>query len=547
MLEKMRANPWVTVLVVCLGFFMIMLDTTIVIVATPSMISGLHATIDQILWVFNGYLLAYAVLLITAGRLGDVFGPRNLFAAGLVIFTGASAACGLSHDATQLITARVVQGIGGAMLAPQSLTILMATFPAERRGAALGVWSAVVGLATAAGPTLGGLIVTYFDWPSIFFLNVPVGFVAFVAALTVVPDVRPGRAHRFDIPGTLLASASLLLVVFGLVEGQKYDWGMITGTPLTIPEVIIGGLLLLAAFLVFEAFQAEPLVPLGLFRNRNFSLMNWTGAATFYGLQGMFIPISIYTQSVLGMSALRSGLTVAPFSLASMVVAPLAGRLADRLGGKYLVMAGLAILGLGASISVYVAQLDSTNWTFLPPLLVAGVGLGLVIAPMTTMAMRDIRPEQAASASAVLNTTRQLGTVVGSAVVGAVLQNRLAIAFHEQAVRYSAQLPANFQSAFVNGFDNAAKGGLQLGRGQSGASLPAGIPPGAAGAIQRLTHEVFIHGFLIAYRPTVYFVVALILVASVSCLLAAARRLPARDSARQPVTYGLSRMRKADP
>src|ERR1700694_1002225 len=229
MIARLRQNPWATVMVVCLGFFMIMLDTTTVYVATPSMLSGLHASIDEVLWVFNGYLLAYAVLLITAGRLGDVFGPRNLFAVGLVVFTVASAACGLSHDAAQLIAARVVQGIGGALLAPQSLTILTATFPAARRGAALGIWGAVVGLSTVAGPTVGGLIVTYLDWPWIFFLNVPVGILALVATLLIVPDLRPGAVHRFDIPGTLLVSASLLLVVYGLVEGQRYQWAGITG------------------------------------------------------------------------------------------------------------------------------------------------------------------------------------------------------------------------------------------------------------------------------------------------------------------------------
>lgn len=534
MLARLRTNPWATVLVVCLGFFMIMLDTTIVYVATPSMLTGLHAGIDQILWVFNGYLLAYAVLLITAGRLGDTFGPRNLFAAGLVVFTAASAACGLSHDATQLIAARVIQGVGGAMLAPQSLTILAATFPPERRGAALGIWGAVVGISTVAGPTLGGLIVTYLDWPWIFFLNVPVGVIALVTTLAIVPDVRPGRMHSFDIIGTLMASAGLLLVVFGLIEGQKYSWGALTGTPFTIPEIIVGGLALLVAFLVFESFQSEPLIPLGLFRNRNFSLMNWTGAAMQYGMQGIFIPISIYTQSVLGMSALQSGLTVAPMSLASAVVAPFAGRLADRFGGKYLLMAGLAIFGLGAAATASVAQLDSTSWTFVPTLIVTGLGLGLVFAPMTTVAMREIQPVQAASASAVLNTTRQMGSVAGAAVVGAVLQNRLAIAFHDQAVAFSAQLPAQFRTGFVNGFDAAGKAGLELGRGQAGAPLPAGIPAPLAATVQRLAHEVFTNGYLIAYKPTVYLAVVVLLVAAASCLLVTGGRRAATAVPERP-------------
>jgi len=225
------------------------------------------------------------------------------------------------------------------------------TSAAARRGAALGIWGAVVGLSTVAGPTLGGLIVTYLDWPWIFFLNVPVGIVAVAATLLIVPDIRPGTSHSFDVVGTLLASAGLFLVVFGLIEGQKYAWGTVNGF-VTIPAILIAGGVVLAVFLVWEAFQKEPLVPLGLFRNRDFSVMNFTGAAMQYGMQGIFIPITIYTQSVLGMTALQSGLTIAPMSLAAGVTAPFAGRLADRLGGKYLLMAGLAIFGLGAGWNV---------------------------------------------------------------------------------------------------------------------------------------------------------------------------------------------------
>ncbi|TMG39573.1 MAG: MFS transporter, partial [Chloroflexi bacterium] len=212
-------NPWPVLLVTVLGFFMIMLDTTIVYVATPSILSNLHASLDQILWVFNGYLLTYAVLLITAGRIGDIFGPRQLFAAGLVVFTAASAACGLSQDANQLIAARVIQGVGGALIAPQTLSILMSIFPSERRGAAFGVVGAVIGISTVAGPTLGGLIVTNWDWRWIFYLNLPIGILALAGTFLVIPDLRPGRRHRVDVVGVLLSSAALFAVVFGLIEG----------------------------------------------------------------------------------------------------------------------------------------------------------------------------------------------------------------------------------------------------------------------------------------------------------------------------------------
>src|ERR1700736_4845947 len=236
-------NEWLVLVFLSLGFFMILLDTTIVNIAIPAMISGLNSSLDQILLVNNPYLLAYAGLLIPAGRLGDFFGPRRLFALGLAIFTVASALCGLSQDGNQLIAARILQGVGGAILTPQTLSIITVIFPPERRGAAFGVWGAVAGVAAITGPTLGGFLVTYIDWRWIFFVNVPVGLLALAGALLGGPDLRPGVRHRLDIVGVVLASASLFLVVFGLVEGQRYNWGAIWG-PITIPELIVAGVVL---------------------------------------------------------------------------------------------------------------------------------------------------------------------------------------------------------------------------------------------------------------------------------------------------------------
>ncbi len=515
----MTRRQWLVLLVTCLGFFMIMLDTTIVYVATPSMISGLHATLDQVLWVFNGYLLAYAVLLITASRLADLWGPRNLFVAGLVVFTAASALCGLSQDSTQLIAARVLQGVGGAMLAPQSLTLLTAIFPPERRGAAFGINGAVVGVSTVAGPTLGGLIVTTADWRWIFFLNVPVGIVAAAAALLVIPDIRPGIRHRMDVVGVALASAALLLVVFGLIEGQRYDWST------AIWALLAGGLVVLGAFLIWEARQTEPLVPLHLFKERNFSLMNWTGGAMQFAMQGIFIPVTIYTQSVLGMTPLQSGLTVAPMSVVAGIVAPVAGRMADRLGGKYLLMVGLAVFGGGAAWVTLSAATNSTSLQFTLPFVVTGLGLGLVFAPMTAMAMQRITPRDAAAASGVLNTTRQLGSVLGAAVTGAVLQSQLALALPGQARAASIQLPEPFRAGFVDGFSRAARSGLQVGRGQDGgAQVPAALPAQVRQQVLDLVHSVFANGYLAAMRPTVMVAVAVLALAALSCLLVVSRR-----------------------
>src|SRR5437588_6268315 len=361
-------NPWPALLVICLGFFLIMLYTTIVYIATPSILTSLQTSLDSVLWVFNGYLLAYAVLLITAGRLGDLFGPRNLFAAGLVLFTAASARCGLSQDATQLIVARVVQGVGGALLAPQSLAILTSIFPRERMGAALGFWGAVIGVSTIAGPTIGGLIITNFDWRWIFFVNVPIGIVALLGAFLIVPDVRPGRAHRFDVVGVVLSGLALLAIVYALIEGQRYEWGTITGF-VSIPLLLVVGFVLLAVFVLWERRQDEPLVPLRLFQHRNYTLMNWTALAVAFAMQGIFLPLTIYLQSVLGMSALNAGLAVAPMSLVSMFVAPFSGRLVDRFGGKYFLMAGLLLFASGTGLVFAFASLESGWQTFIAPLM----------------------------------------------------------------------------------------------------------------------------------------------------------------------------------
>src|SRR5450759_4532553 len=304
-----RTNPWLVLVVLTTGFFMILLDTTIVNVAIPAMSTGLSTTLDQILWVLNAYILVYAVLLITAGRLGDLFGQRTLFAIGLFVFTLASALCGLSQSVDELIAARVLQGVGGALLTPQTLAILTSLFPPERRGAAFGVWGGVAGLATLAGPTVGGAIITYINWRWIFFINVPIGIAALIATFVIIPDLRPGRHHGWDIVGVILTTAGLFAIVFGLIEGQRYNWGEYA-YGVTIPEIIVAGVALIVVFVVWERFQAEPLVPPSLFAERNFAVANWIAAAISFGMLSLFLPITIYLQSVRGFSALAAGLDV---------------------------------------------------------------------------------------------------------------------------------------------------------------------------------------------------------------------------------------------
>ena len=529
-MAQARTNPWLVLVVLTTGFFMILLDTTIVNVAIPAMSAGLNTTLDQILWVLNAYILVYAVLLITAGRLGDLFGQRNLFAIGLFVFTLASALCGLSQNVTELILARILQGIGGALLTPQTLAIIASLFPPERRGAAFGIWGGVAGLATITGPTLGGAIITYIDWRWIFFINVPIGIGALIATFLIIPDLRPGRRHGWDVPGVILATSGLFAVVFGLIEGQRYSWGQITSYPVTIPEVIGGGVFLVVAFILWERFQVEPLVPLSLFEDRKFAVANWIAAAISFGMLSLFLPITIYLQSVRDFTALQAGLTLAPMSLTSMFVAPFAGRLADRIGGKYILMTGITVFAIGTASLTYVAGPDSTWINFLVPAIIAGAGMGMTFAPMTTVAMRNISPRMAGSASGVLNTTRQLGAAIGSSVVGALLQNHLATALHDQAVSHAASLPASFRQQFINAFSSVSSNGFEIGTGQNGAKLPAGLPPAVAHQISVLAHDVFVSAFIDAMKSTLIVPIGFLAFTALTTVLIKRRQPPAQKA-----------------
>ncbi len=534
-MTKFRGNPWAVLLVVSLGFFMVLLDLTIVNIAIPNMITRLHASLDDILWVINSYALVLAVLLVTAGRLGDLIGQRRMFVAGITLFTLASAACGLAPSPAWLIAFRAVQGVGAAMLMPQTLAILTTVFPPERRGAAFGVWGAVAGVATIAGPTLGGLLVTAFDWRYIFYINVPVGALVLVLAGILIPPLRTGRRHRLDVPGVILASLALLAICYGLVEGQRYSWGTITGF-ISIPLIIGVGVVLLAAFLLVQAKtqNAEPLVPFALFRNRNFSLMNWVSATVSIGMMGIFLPFTIYLQSVLGFSALKAGLTMAPASLVSMFVAPVAGRLTDRIGGKYILMTGLTAFGGGMGWMALIARPSSAWYDFLAPLVVAGFGMGCTFAPMTTTAMRDIQPAIAGAASGMLNTTRQVGAVIGTAAVGALLQNRLVASLTSEAVTRSAPLPPQIRSHLVKGFQQSAHSGA-VGSGQSGGvKLPPGVPAELAAKIGQIAHAIFTNGYVEAMRPTMAMPIAVLALGVLSCLLIK-RNPPAPEPARPEI------------
>ncbi|MEV3859871.1 DHA2 family efflux MFS transporter permease subunit [Streptomyces sp. NPDC050095] len=421
-MRKWRANPWAVLVTLSLGFFMTLLDLTIVNIAIPDLMAGLGASLGQTLWVVSGYALALSALVITASRLGDLHGPRNLFAIGLAVFTLASLACGLAPTAGALLAARVVQGLGAALLTPQTMTLIVAVFPAERRGSAMGVWGMVAGLATLSGPTLGGFLVSALDWRWIFFVNLPVGVAALVLTFLVVPDIRLGRAHRFDLVGVVLATGALFCLAFGLQEGANYHWGA------GIMGLIAAGCALAVGFLLHQRRRQdrEPLVPFALFRDRNFTSMTALVGLVSIAMLGLVLPFNLYLQSVLHLSAVKAGLVLAPSSVVSMVLGPFAGRLADRIGGKYVLLSGLGCYAAGIVAIALIAAPGTAWFAFVPATLLTGLGVGCIVAPMSTEAMRYVPRHLAGAASGVNNTVRQIGSVIGAAAVGALLQGRLA-------------------------------------------------------------------------------------------------------------------------
>jgi EmrB/QacA subfamily drug resistance transporter len=417
-------NPWIAMLILCAGFFMTVLDTTIVNIAIPNIIGTLHAGIDQALWVVSAYVLAIAVLIVTAGRLGDIIGARTVFVIGTVLFTGASLFCGLATTPGMLIAARAVQGVGAALMTPQPMTLMMALFPPEKRGVAGIVWGVSAGVAAVVGPTVGGLLVSWKGWPWIFFLNVPVGVITLILTLWYVPDLRSGRRTRLDFGGVVLASLGFLGITFGLLEGDRYGWGRVFGF-VTIPELIIAGVLLLAVFVLLQArARANALVPLSLFKIRNFSLASAAGLAVSLGLTGVWVTLSIYLQSVLGLSPLMAGLAMAPGALVMFPIFGIAGDIIDRTGGKWFLVTGLLIFGAAGGYVLTLSHATANVWLMLPGIVLAGIGQGLVFAPLVSIATFNIRREEMGAASGAFNAIRQVGFVLAAAVVGALLQHR---------------------------------------------------------------------------------------------------------------------------
>ncbi|MFD1714995.1 DHA2 family efflux MFS transporter permease subunit [Amnibacterium flavum] len=437
-------KPWPALWSLILGFFMILIDTTIVSVANPAILRGLDTDINAVIWVTSAYLLAYAVPLLVTGRLGDRFGPKNIYLAGLAIFTIASALCGLSDSIGTLIAARVLQGIGAALMTPQTMAVITRIFPPNRRGAAMGLWGSTAGVATLVGPILGGVLVDGFGWEWIFFINVPIGIVGFILVLRNVPKLATSK-HRFDILGVVLSSVGLFLLVFGIQEGETYDWGTIVG-PISVWSLIIAGIVVLIGFVVWQRVnKGEPLLPLDLFRDRNFSLANAGITTVGFAITSMSLPLVFYFQTVRGLTPTQSALMLVPMALLSGGLAPVVGKIIDKVNPRNLAVAGLLLFAIALGSYSVLLHPDTPIWMLLIPSAILGLANAGIWAPISNTATRNLPPRVAGAGSGVYNTTRQIGAVLGSASIAVLIESRL-----------SAELPGGAGEASGAGFGSGA-------------------------------------------------------------------------------------------
>jgi EmrB/QacA subfamily drug resistance transporter len=409
-------RKWWTLTAVAFGLFMIMLDNTVVNVALPSIEHDLHVSISSLEWVVTAYALTFAALLITGGKLGDLLGRRRIFIVGIAIFTLSSLACGLAPTSGFLIGARAVQGVGAALMNPASLSIITATFPPKQRGTAIGIWAGVSALALAIGPLIGGVIVDNINWNWIFFINVPVGVVGIVVSQLVIKESRDtSHEQSIDLPGLITSSAGLFALTYGLIEGNRHGW--------TSPEIVglfSAAAVLLAGFVLLERYQRLPMLDLSLFQNGSFVGANLVAMLVSLGMFGVFFFVSLYIQNILGWTPTQAGASFLPMTILIILVAPIAGRLSDRVGSRWLMGGGMTLV----SISLLLYQrvgLHSTFWTLLPAMMLGGLGMAMTMSPMTAAAMGSVLVDKAGVGSGVLNSFRQLGGSLGIALMGAIL------------------------------------------------------------------------------------------------------------------------------
>lgn len=394
--------------------FMATLDNLVMTNALPVLREDLGASIEQLQWFVNAYTLVFASLILMAVALGDRLGRRTLFVAGIAIFTAASVFSALSTDPTQLIIGRAIQGLGGAGIMPLSLSLLTGAVEPRRRPLAIGIWGGIAGLGVAVGPLIGGAVVQGWNWQGIFWINVPVGLIAIPVILAVLPNAF-GQRVRLDVPGVLLAGLGVLGVVFGIVRGNDAGWDS-----LQVLAALIAGGALLVGFVLWELRTPAPLLPLRLFRDRSFTIANVVGFGFSFGMFGAVFILIQYLQIVQGHSPLEAAVMTTPWTMAPMVVAPLAGMIAPRVGTRLLIVVGLLLQAAGLGWLGLTMATDSSYGAMLPAFILAGVGMGLVFAPSSTAVLANIAPEDTAKASGTNSTLREIGVALGTAVLTAV-------------------------------------------------------------------------------------------------------------------------------
>jgi EmrB/QacA subfamily drug resistance transporter len=411
-----RGRSLAAVLVaVGIPMFMVTLDNLVVTTALPVIKTSLGASLTDLQWFVNAYVLSFAALLLTMAALGDRIGRRRLFLVGIAVFTAASAACAIAVEPWQLTAARALQGAAGAAVMPLSLTLLAAEVPERLRNAAVGIWSGISGLGVAVGPVVGGAVTEGLHWTWIFWLNVPVGLIALPVAAIVLRDSR-GGAGRLDPFGLVLSSAAVLALVWGIVHGEDDGW-----TSSTVVTTLVAGAVLLGGFVAWERRAAAPMLPLRLFRSRGFTVVNAVALAFSAGVFGAIFLLAQFMQVSQGLSPLDAGLRTLPWTLAPMVVAPLAGLvLVGRFGTRNLIITGLVVLSVALGWLAAVSTAGAPYGTMIFPLALAGIGMGLEFAPMSTVALASVPPDMHGVASGALNTVRELGVAVGIAVLASV-------------------------------------------------------------------------------------------------------------------------------
>jgi EmrB/QacA subfamily drug resistance transporter len=495
----------IVLLTMCFALAMAMLDNTVVNVALPTISRELGAGVSELQWIVDGYVLAFASLLLTGGILGDRYGRKRMFVSGLAIFTLASLACGLSQSTGQLIAFRAIQGVGAALLMPGTLSIITVTFPPQERAKAIGLWAGVSGLALALGPTVGGLMVEHLGWQSVFFLNVPIGILAFVIALRNVRESVSEEARQLDIPGLILGTSTLFFATYGLIEANQKGWS----DPLIVGSLVASGILL-AVFLWWELRSPHPMMPLRFFRIPAFSAGNFVAFSVSLGMFATFFFLSLYMQLIHGYSAFEAGVRFLPLTLAIIVTAPNAGRYAQKHGSRAPMTYGLLLAGGGLLVLGLFLQADTSYWLMIPVFVAMGHGMGATMAPMTAAVMNSVGPQRAGLGSAMTNTSREVGGVLGIALLGTILTT----------VLKSSLTPA--LTALGLGAGQQAAIASAAGHGTLEPSVLAGLSPAQVGAVQQAFAQSFMDGFHIA----------LIVGASVLLLAAvvANRFIPGRSS-----------------